>query len=263
MFHLKFDLHCHTKEGSIDSKVSIERYVELLKARGFDGFMITDHNSYKGCRAWDRMKSRPEFAEFADFTVLRGVEYDTKDAGHILVIMPDNLYLPILNIRGMTLKRLLKIVHRFGGILGPAHPFGVRSSSAMYFKKMNMDLIERFDFIETFNTCESARSNELALQLAERYHLPTFAGSDAHEERYVGMAETVLHDTITCNNDLIHAVKAGHPVYAGGTVREVTVKAKRKEHWTGVWGFKLYNRGVAKLISPYRKYHHMKLPFRS
>ncbi len=260
MFHLKFDLHCHTKEGSIDSKVSIERYVELLKARGFDGFMITDHNSYKGCRAWDRMKSRPEFA---DFTVLRGVEYDTKDAGHILVIMPDNLYLPILNIRGMTLKRLLKIVHRFGGILGPAHPFGVRSSSAMYFKKMNMDLIERFDFIETFNTCESARSNELALQLAERYHLPTFAGSDAHEERYVGMAETVLHDTITCNNDLIHAVKAGHPVYAGGTVREVTVKAKRKEHWTGVWGFKLYNRGVAKLISPYRKYHHMKLPFRS
>ena len=71
----------------------------------------------------------------------------------------------------MTLKRLLKIVHRFGGILGPAHPFGVKSSSAMYFKKMNMELIERFDFIETFNTCESDRSNELAKQLAEKYDL--------------------------------------------------------------------------------------------
>lgn len=257
---MKFDLHCHTKEGSIDSKVSIERYIKLLKDRGFDGFMITDHNSYKACHVWDRMKKRPEFS---DFTVLCGVEYDTKDAGHILVIMPDHLYLPILNIRGMTLKRLLKIVHRFGGILGPAHPFGVRSSSAMYFKNMKMDLLERFDFIETFNTCESARSNELAQQLAEKYGLPSFAGSDAHEERYVGMAATIIDGEITCNNDLIHAVKSGHAISAGGTVREVTVKAKRKEHWTGVWGFKLYNRGLAKLISPYRKYHHMKLPFRS
>ncbi|MCI8648015.1 MAG: PHP domain-containing protein [Firmicutes bacterium] len=257
---MKFDLHCHTKEGSIDSKVTIERYIELLREKGFDGFMITDHNSYKGCKAWDQMRDK---VEHQGFTVLRGVEYDTKDAGHILVIMPDNLYLPILNIRGMTLRRLLKIVHRFGGILGPAHPFGVRSSSAMYFKKMNMSLIERFDFIETFNTCESARSNELAQQLAAEHNLPTFAGSDAHEERYVGMAETTLPGVITCNNDLIHAVKAHHPISAAGTIREVTVKAKRKEHWTGVWGFKLYNRGLAKLISPYRKYHHMKLPFRS
>lgn len=257
---MKFDLHCHTKEGSIDSKVTIERYIHLLKAKGFDGFMITDHNSYKGCRAWDRMKNR---TEHRDFTVLRGVEYDTKDAGHILVVMPDNLYLPILNIRGMTLRRLLKIVHRFGGILGPAHPFGVRSSSAMHFRKMNMELIERFDFIEAFNTCESVRSNELSQQMAEKYNLPAFAGSDAHEEQYAGMAETVFQDAITCNNDLIRAVKTHRPIHAAGTVRETTVKSKRKEHWTGVWGFKLYNRGLAKLISPYRKYHHMKLPFRS
>ncbi len=257
---MKFDLHCHTKEGSIDSKVSIERYVHLLKEKGFDGFMITDHNSYKGCRAWDRIAKDPAFA---DFTVLRGVEYDTKDAGHILVVMPDNLYLRILNVRGMTLRRLLKIVHRFGGILGPAHPFGVRSSSAMHFRKMNMELIERFDFIETFNTCESATANELSQQLADKYHLTAFGGSDAHEEKYAGMAETVFDSVITCNNDLIHAVKAGHPTYVNGTVREMTTKAKRKEHWTGVWGFKLYNRGLAKLISPYRKYHHMKMPFRS
>ena len=103
----------------------------------------------------------------------------------------------------------------------------------------------------------------MASHLAKRYDLPTFAGSDAHEERYIGMAETVLHEEITCNNDLIDAVKAAHPIYATGTIREYTVKAKRKDHWTGVWGYKLYNRGLAKIISPYRKYHHMKLPFRS
>ena len=45
---MKFDLHCHTKEGSIDSKVTIERYIEILKDKGFDGFLITDHKSYNG-----------------------------------------------------------------------------------------------------------------------------------------------------------------------------------------------------------------------
>ena len=74
---MKFDLHCHTKEGSIDSKVTIERYIEILKDKGFDGFLITDHNSYKGCKAWDHMKDK---IGSMDFTVLRGVEYDTKDA---------------------------------------------------------------------------------------------------------------------------------------------------------------------------------------
>lgn len=256
---MQFDLHCHTKEGSIDSKVTIERYVEILKSKGFDGFLIADHNSYKGCHAWDRYKRKHKTK---DFVAIRGVEYDTKDAGHVLVIMPDNLYLPILTIRGMKLRRLLKIVHRFGGILGPAHPYGVKSSSAMHFRNMDKNLIERFDFVEVFNTCETAKSNKQARKLAEEYGLPTFAGSDAHEERYVGMAATTFSDVITCNNDLIHAVKANRPIKASGKVREMTFKAKSKDHWIGVLGFKIYNRGLSKLFALYRKYHQMQLPFR-
>ena len=30
---MKFDMHCHTKAGSIDSKISIERYIELLQEK--------------------------------------------------------------------------------------------------------------------------------------------------------------------------------------------------------------------------------------
>lgn len=256
---MQFDLHCHTKEGSIDSKVSIPRYVEILKSKGFDGFLIADHNSYKGCHAWDRYKRHHHIK---DFVAIRGVEYDTKDAGHVLVIMPDNLYLPILTIRGMKLKRLLKIVHRFGGILGPAHPYGVKSSSAMHFRNMDKSLIERFDFIEVFNTCETSPSNKQARKLAEEYNLPTFAGSDAHEERYVGMAATNIDAKITCNNDFIHAVKARLPITASGRVRQMTFKAKSKDHWIGILGFRIYNRGLSKIFALYRKYHMMRLPFR-
>lgn len=32
---MKIDMHCHVKEGSIDSKVSLEDYITLLKRRDF------------------------------------------------------------------------------------------------------------------------------------------------------------------------------------------------------------------------------------
>lgn len=243
-------MHCHTKEGSLDSRVSVREFVHKFMALGFDGFMISDHNSYKGCKAWDAIKDDPRYRNFC---VIRGIEYDTKDAGHILVIMPDGLYLRILSIRGMRCSKLIKIVHFFGGILGPAHPFGVASSSLMGFKNMNMRLMRKFDFIETFNTCESPESNRRAAILAEDCGVPTFAGSDSHVSEYIGMACTEIDADIRCNNDLIAAVKSGTKITAGGTERGESKKAKKKEHWIGILSFKLYNRGIAKLISPYRK----------
>lgn len=253
---MKFDLHCHTKEGSIDSKVSVAEYADKFMEIGFDGFMISDHNSYKGCKAWDKIKDKPKYK---NFTVIRGIEYDTKDAGHVLVIMPDDTYLSVLKIRGMRCRTLIRIVHSFGGILGLAHPFGVSTSSAMGFKNMDIEMIRELDFIETFNTCESPDSNNLAKELADRYALPTFAGSDSHVYDYIGMACTEIDADIKCNNDLIHAVKYGSPIYATGIERGITKKAKRKEHWISRMGFKLYNRGIGKLVYPYRSYHHRKL----
>ena len=49
---MKLDMHCHTKEGSLDGKVPLEQYIELLKSQGFQGMLITDHDSYKGYRHW-------------------------------------------------------------------------------------------------------------------------------------------------------------------------------------------------------------------
>lgn len=253
---MKFDLHCHTKEGSLDSKVPVSEYVQRFMALGYDGFMIADHNSYKGCRAWDSIKNDPRYRNFC---VIRGIEYDTKDAGHMLIIMPDDLYLPVMRIRGMRCSKLIKIVHILGGIIGPAHPFGVSSSSAMGFKNMDMKLFRKFDFIETFNTCESPKSNIRAKILADEFDLPNFAGSDSHVTDYIGMACTEIREDICCNNDLISAVKNRVSIKAGGTEREETKKGKRKEHWTGILGFRLYNRGIGKLICPYRKLHHRRM----
>ena len=45
---MKLDMHCHVKEGSLDSKVSLEEYISCLKSQGFDGMLVTDHDTYKG-----------------------------------------------------------------------------------------------------------------------------------------------------------------------------------------------------------------------
>ncbi len=52
-----------------------------------------------------------------DFVVLKGIEYDTRDAGHILVIMPEGVKIRLLEMRGMPLALLIDLVHRNGGVL--------------------------------------------------------------------------------------------------------------------------------------------------
>lgn len=71
---MKFDMHCHTKEGSLDGKVPVEEFIELLVEKGFDGMLISDHNSYNGYRYW---KKNVKDRRFPDFVVLKGIEYET------------------------------------------------------------------------------------------------------------------------------------------------------------------------------------------
>lgn len=105
-------MHCHTRKGSLDSKIDIQDYVRILKQKGFQGMLVTDHNSYNGYRNW--VKLRREKKIRTDFVVLKGVEYDTLDAGHILVIMPKGIHLRILEVRGLPVHMLIRIVHQYG-----------------------------------------------------------------------------------------------------------------------------------------------------
>ena len=255
---MKFDMHCHTKAGSIDARVPLARYIELLKIYGFDGMLVTDHDSYRGFRQW---KESEAAEDCGDFVVLEGIEYDTRDAGHFLVIMPDGVHLPVLRLRGMAVETLIQVVHQWGGILGPAHPFGTRSSSAMFFKKIrqNPEIFRQFDFVEGFNTCESTHANRIAQLMAAHYGKPCTGGSDAHVEDYIGMGYTRFDGEIRSNDDLISAVQTHRISACGGTVRPYTSKARHKNAFYAVWGFKAYNRGLGMLFSPLRRHHIKKL----
>lgn len=243
---MKIDMHCHTKEGSLDGKVPIARYISLLQENGIGGMLVSDHNSYNGYRYWkNHQKDMPP-----DFVVLKGIEYDTIDAGHILVILPTGVKVPLLEVRGMPVNLLIDIVHRHGGILGPAHPCGERFMSLTNNRRFRKQksVLERFDFVEIFNSCEPESSNEGAALLAEAYGKPGLGGSDSHRPDCVGTAYTCFSADIHSETDLINYILSGNPTTVGGCYYHGTTREKigRMNHLL-VFSFWFYNKGTGLL----------------
>lgn len=250
---MKFDMHCHTKEGSLDGKLPIEEYAAILKEKGFQGMLVTDHNSYNAYRYYKKHKADPAFE---DFTVLKGIEYDTIDAGHILVIMPEQVKLPLLELRGLPVSALIDTVHFLGGILGPAHPCGEKYLSLTNTRRYRKDpsFFKHFDFVETFNACETPESNRQAEMLAKEYELPGFGGSDAHRADCAGLAYTQFDADIRAESDLIRHIRAKQPVSCGGEYYHGTTKEKiGRANDILVYSFWFYNRGLALLRSFQRR----------
>ena len=106
---MKIDMHCHVKEGSIDSRVGIEEYITILKEHGFQGMVITDHDTYNGYRYW---KKNLKGKKHTDFVVLKGIEYETRDERHILVIMPEGVKILILDKSRIPQPHLIDLVQR-------------------------------------------------------------------------------------------------------------------------------------------------------
>lgn len=240
---MKIDMHCHVKEGSIDSKVGLDEYITKLKEHGFEGMLITDHDTYKGYRHWKyHMKGKVH----EDFVVLKGIEYDTCDAGHIICIMPEGVKMRLLELRGLPVNALIDFVHRHGGILGPAHPCGEKYLSFTNTKKFykSPEIIKRFDFIEAFNACEPEESNREAMKLTIKYKKPGIGGSDAHKLDCVSLAYTELPERITCETELISLIRRKAPIGVGGTIYGKTTKDKiGKVNKLLVYSFWFYNKG--------------------
>ncbi len=235
-------MHCHTKEGSLDGKVPLEDEIARLKELGYDGMLVSDHNSFKAYRQYTR---RTEKDEADDFVVLRGVEYDTSDAGHILVIMPTDTVSPILEMRGLPVRLLIEIVHSSHGILGPAHPCGEKYLSltnCKYYHK-HPEVIDKFDFAEVFNSCVTAESNEKAAALAAEHHLPGTAGSDSHKIDCLGLAYTDFDRPIHNETELIDYIKDSPCITCGGSHYDGSTRDHLGVFYDFLlWLFYLYNR---------------------
>lgn len=242
---MKLDMHCHTKEGSPDCKLELLENIDILKQKGFHGMLITDHDSYKAYRYYKKLPVKPE-----NFVVLKGIEYDTIDAGHMLIVMPTGVKLPVLELRGLPVLLLIEIVHHYGGIIGPAHPCGEKFLSIRNTlrDKIAGNIYHKFDFIEGFNACEDTDSNMRAMRIAKEHNLPCLGGSDSHKADCVGLGYTVLQENISTETDLINYILASKATMVGGCHYEHTTKAKLgKVNKVLVYSFWFYNKASALL----------------
>lgn len=258
---MKFDLHCHTREGSIDARVGIEEYVKKLIQEGFDGMLVTDHNSYKGYQKWTRIRDRIQTSR--PFTVLKGIEYDTRDGGHFIAVLPEGVYCRLLELRGLSARQLERLVHNLGGILGPAHPYGTGFFAFMntHTGKKHRQLLDKIDFIETFNSCTHPFSNQMAGTLAHRYQKPHFAGSDAHVHSHVGSAYTIFEHPVHTNDDLIREVKRGNGLHVEDSLLQNMYRSQNPvARQAGILGYYLYNKLSALFYLPARAHFVSKYP---
>lgn len=242
---MKIDMHCHTSEGSSDGHVSIEEYINSLKNQGFDGMVVTDHDSYGGYNYYKKHLAD----KISDFVVLKGIEYDTFDAGHMIVIMPSDVHLPILEHRGLPVRILIHIVHAYGGIIGPAHPCGepfLSIFSTGKFRRREVSIARRFDFIEGFNSCIDEEANKRACKIGRKFGKPLTGGSDTHNPDCVGSAFTILDECIKSEDELIRYIQKGGRTECGGTRYYGTLKDKLGG-WNKflVYGFLPYNKAGA------------------
>ncbi len=250
---MKMDLHCHVKEGSVDSGVTVEEYIAKLETLGYEGMLITDHDTYDGYRYWGKnLKGN----KYQNFVVLKGIEYDTVDGGHILCIMPEGVDLKLLELRGLHVADLIDFVHRHGGVLGPAHPYGPRFMSFMHTRafKKTPELLDQFDFIETYNAAEDEESNVEAKELAEQLDKPGTGGTDSHRLDSVGYAYTELPKPVATESDLISLIHENVKFETGGRHYPHTTKDKLGK-WNNVlvYGYWPYNEACTWLRKGQRR----------
>lgn len=252
MKYVKFDMHTHNSDGSVDASIGIMDSIRILKERGFKGMLVSDHDSYAGYESID-------FSKVDDFTVLKGIEYDTSDFGHFLVIMPDGVDIPILHHRGLKLEKLIYIVHKYGGVLGAAHPCGETFLSYYdtgirhgHFYKM-LTLMSFVDFLEGYNASEEEWRNVLACKVARKYDKPVTGGSDAHKEDCLGLGYTFLPENVKTNTDFIRLIKKKPKLKIGGRRYGKTTKDKLgRFNKFLVAGFYFYNKFETLINLPYR-----------
>ena len=117
-----------------------------------------------------------------------------------------------------------------------------------------MEIIKKFDFIESFNACEGGAANAAAAALAGLYGKPVFGGSDSHRTNAAGMGYTIITDDIKNESELIDYIHAKKSTEAGGefymhTARSKIGPAKHVFNYL----FWAYNKSMALVRTPERR----------
>lgn len=165
------DFHVHSTY-SFDALMSPREILREAKMKGLRGIAITDHNTIEGAIEAQKLNRDPEL------TVIIGAELKT-EVGEIIGIFLKN------GIFSKKIREVVDEIHSQGGLVILPHPYKYKSALSL-----DKSILEKIDFIESFNSRCTRKQNRKARLLAESLNKPGVAGSDAHFLQELGNAKT-------------------------------------------------------------------------
>jgi len=186
--------------------------VQRVKEIGLDGVCLTEHNKVHDPTFIQDLSQR------YGITVLQGVEMVTLE-GDILLFSE---HIPELleEIREViSVRKIRGIVNQIGGAIIAARPlrsvFLSQDSyrTEIFYKKIqevcSRILLRWVDGMETYNGNDLDIQNLMALEVSRELNLVATGGSDAHCAKDVGKFFTIFDDGVSCERELVEALKEG------------------------------------------------------
>ena len=220
----RYDLHCHTKEGSKCSDISVTEMVELYYEMGYSGICITDH--FSGMTTipdntpwkerilihYDIYEKARKAGEKWGLSVFFGIEYSpvyelkqmTKCIGIDFIIINLSKEWLVKNQTAFygTDREQLNNLRKAGGFIIHAHPI-------IY--KQDIQQIQLYqnciDAVEIINGGLNEINNNSALNYARAYGLIETAGTDIHRFDQKIMAGIETETPYSTIEGLVNAIK--------------------------------------------------------
>ncbi len=189
-----YDFHVHTSRYSPCALDTAEAMCRKAVETGLTGVAFTEHDVWRPEAKMERLRQR-----FPDLTIFPGVEYACHE-GHFLVFLPDPR-----EGRGLATHRvvkLIKAVHRRGGIVIWAHPFRFDPSILLPW----LDKAE-LDGVETASNNMNSRMGNLARGVARQKAVMDFQNSDAHNVDALGVYSNTFEKPLKTVEEFIRFVK--------------------------------------------------------
>ncbi len=216
----KYETHLHSSPVSKCAKASLEESLKFYKKKGYDGVFLTNH-FIGGSFGGENLEAAEEQLDFyfTDFfeglkiareigiKLFLGVEMTYNASTDFLVygLSPD-FYFEHPEVVNMPYPQRLEFLHMYGAFIVHAHPFRQKSRN-----KAQISLFPRHvDAVETINTDNDKKENQIARFYAKHYSLKEFAGSDNHigskKERLGGIYTKKPIESV---EDFVKVLKSG------------------------------------------------------
>lgn len=203
-----FEMHCHTRHGSSCSYMTPEEMLAQAVKVGLDGVCITEHDI-----PWD-VDATLKLSDKFGILVIGGMEVST-EYGEVLVW---GLHEPVFDVKDIS--DLRNRVDKAGGIMVAAHPFRGAHTFVRWDPEVGMipkidealqlPIFKIVDAMEVFNGMAPDWELNLGSAVCDNLPIMGTGGSDAHNPEGVGDCVTVLHNSVSTEEEFCEQMRAGN-----------------------------------------------------